>query len=329
MNPKISIIVPVYKVEQYLPKCIDSILSQTYQNWELLLIDDGSPDRSGEICDEYAKKDSRVRVFHKENGGVSSARNLGLDNARGEWITFSDSDDEMFPYALSNYMQIAQKDSNIDIIKCGYVKYNELDNTETVYSCDEECISNDKSIIVQILNNSSSYHGFLWNECIRKSCISDLRFDESITWNEDNLFSYKCFIVARKIAISPQLVYLYKIRDRASLSCVKNPYYVINTSAAILYYRLQMLGIERDTITVKENFINKYINMFHSAVKLLNSEEYCYRVNEFKDAIVFKEYLNRDITARLFLNCKNPQMSLIVWKISNSVRVLLNRMTKI
>ena len=92
-TPVISVIIPVYNTEQYLLRCIDSVMAQTYQDFELLLIDDGSKDSSGTICDEYAEKDSRVRVFHKENGGVSSARNVGLDNARGEWITFVDADD--------------------------------------------------------------------------------------------------------------------------------------------------------------------------------------------------------------------------------------------
>ena len=89
----ISIIVPIYKAEQYIYRCVDSILAQSYTDFELLLINDGSPDGCGAICDAYAAKDSRVRVFHKENGGVSSARNLGLDNAQGEWVTFIDSDD--------------------------------------------------------------------------------------------------------------------------------------------------------------------------------------------------------------------------------------------
>ena len=89
----ISIIVPIYNAGKTLHRRIDSILSQTYTSWELLLIDDGSTDTSGPICDEYAARDARVRVFHKENGGVSSARNVGLDNARGEWITFVDADD--------------------------------------------------------------------------------------------------------------------------------------------------------------------------------------------------------------------------------------------
>ena len=106
--PKISVIVPVYNTEKYLHRCIDSILAQTFTDFELLLIDDGSKDNSGAICDEYAAKDSRVRVFHKENGGVSSARNLGLDNVRGEWVTFVDSDD----WVEKEYIELFVK--NID-----------------------------------------------------------------------------------------------------------------------------------------------------------------------------------------------------------------------
>ena len=101
MRPIISIIVPVYNTEKYLDQCIQSVLAQTYTNWELLLIDDGSTDSSGAICDKYAAEDNRIRVFHKENGGVSSARNLGLDNAQGEWISFVDADDCEVNFARS------------------------------------------------------------------------------------------------------------------------------------------------------------------------------------------------------------------------------------
>ena len=99
---KISVIVPVYNTSQFLPHCIDSILSQNFSDFELLLIDDGSTDGSGQICDAYAEKDNRIRVFHKKNGGVSSARNLGLCNAKGEWVTFVDSDD----FVLNDYFSI-------------------------------------------------------------------------------------------------------------------------------------------------------------------------------------------------------------------------------
>ena len=117
--PEISIIVPVYKVEKYLRHCVDSILAQTFTDFELLLIDDGSPDNSGAICDEYAEKDNRVRVFHKENGGVSSARNLGLDNARGTYIMFCDSDDYVADnWAEKLYEFMNYNEANLSI--CGY-----------------------------------------------------------------------------------------------------------------------------------------------------------------------------------------------------------------
>lgn len=104
--PKVSVIVPVYKAEKYLRKCVDSILAQTFRDFEVLLVDDGSPDGSGAICDEYAEKDPRVRVFHKENGGQSSARNLALGHIHGEYICFCDSDDMMAAEALSELMKI-------------------------------------------------------------------------------------------------------------------------------------------------------------------------------------------------------------------------------
>ena len=100
MTPVISIIVAVYKAESCLRRCVDSLLAQTFQDYEILLVDDGSPDRSGEICDEYARKDNRVRVFHKENGGVASARQCGMNNARGEYVIHADPDDWVEPNML-------------------------------------------------------------------------------------------------------------------------------------------------------------------------------------------------------------------------------------
>lgn len=109
----VSIIVPIYNAEKYLKHCVESIFNQTYTNWELLLVDDGSPDKCGEICDEYAKKDRRLRVVHKRNGGVSSARNAGVENANGEWLTFVDSDDALLPNALEEMIKCAGVDTDI------------------------------------------------------------------------------------------------------------------------------------------------------------------------------------------------------------------------
>lgn len=119
--PKVSVIVPVYKAEGYLHRCVDSILAQTFIDWELLLIDDGSPDRSGEICDEYAQKDSRVRVIHKENGGVSSARQRGLDESVGEYTIHADPDDWVEPTMLAEMYQKA-KHEDADIVMTDFFK---------------------------------------------------------------------------------------------------------------------------------------------------------------------------------------------------------------
>lgn len=129
-SPKVSIIVPVYNVEKYLHRCVDSILLQTFTDFELLLIDDGSTDKSVDICDKYALKDSRIRVFHKKNGGVSSARNLGIKKSSGVYILFVDSDDYLSPSHLNNYIKYI---GNYEIVYQGYCVFMEYShNSEHV-----------------------------------------------------------------------------------------------------------------------------------------------------------------------------------------------------
>lgn len=126
MTPLLSLIVPVYNTSSFLPACINSLLSQSFQDFELVLVDDGSTDISGRICDEYAKKDSRVKVYHKVNGGVSSARNNGMDNACGEWIYFVDSDDELLPGGLQTL--VAGICDDVDIVGGGYERLDPMVN---------------------------------------------------------------------------------------------------------------------------------------------------------------------------------------------------------
>lgn len=123
-NPIISIIVPVYNVEKYIDKCINSILHQTYTNIELLLIDDGSPDKSGIICDAYAQQDCRVQVFHEQNAGVSAARNIGINNAKGEFITFVDSDDWLELDCIERSLNIVNK-NNLDLLQFSSKRVND------------------------------------------------------------------------------------------------------------------------------------------------------------------------------------------------------------
>lgn len=182
MQPKISVIVPVYKAEKYLHRCVDSILAQTFTDFELLLIDDGSPDNSGAICDEYATKDCRVRVFHKENGGVSSARNLGLDNARGEWITFIDSDD----YIDERYFNIPNS-CNEDLLIQNYTFFGDS-NKSVRFS--ESIIKED---CYQDFINENLHKEWLrtpWAKFYKSNIIKDycIKFPDGIKIGEDTLF---------------------------------------------------------------------------------------------------------------------------------------------
>ena len=182
--PKVSIIVPVYKAEKYLNRCIDSILAQTFTDWELLLIDDGSPDRSGDICDEYAKKDTRIRVFHKKNGGVSSARNAGLDVAKGQWVVFVDSDD----WCEENYLCDFINTQNILHEECVVLqgRMNEVDekvvDNLVLKECSYENVS-EAMLENNLLTFGAPYCKLYSNILIQKNRI---RFPEEYSYGEDD-----------------------------------------------------------------------------------------------------------------------------------------------
>lgn len=182
--PKISVIVPVYNSEQYLHRCIDSILNQTFTDYELLLIDDGSTDNSGIICDEYASNDYRVRVFHKENGGVSSARNLGLDNAKGDWISFVDSDD----WVGRRYLEVLYQNGEYDFVTCYWQLVNDSSYTFIVPD-DGEYRGNIE--IINFLNSNIRNISYPVCRLFRKAIIMEgkLRFDAKTHYSEDALFN--------------------------------------------------------------------------------------------------------------------------------------------
>lgn len=184
----ISIIIPVYKVEQGINRCIESVLKQSYKDWELLLIDDGSPDKSGIICNEYATKDNRIKVFHKENGGVSSARNMGLDRAKGDWIVFIDGDDTI----TSDYLKLIEENSTHDLIVFGmatdkFTPEGKLHHTSSTLIPEKYIqqfgkLQEDYSLINKSLNmESSCCKGF------RRSIIeqNSLRFNNEMICFED------------------------------------------------------------------------------------------------------------------------------------------------
>ncbi len=214
----VSIIVPVYKVEQYLSRCVDSILKQSYSNLEIILVDDGSPDNSGTICDEYAQKDSRVKVIHKQNGGLSSARNTGLDIATGNFISFIDSDDWVdirFIETLRNVMIETQSDMSACTFcrtKGDFAKRELFDN--------EPQIVKDKYFAIF---DEKSYSGYAWNKLYKRDIIEKhrLRFDENIFNGEDFPFTLEYVHNSQKTAFIKQDLYFYFFRIEGIMNSIR------------------------------------------------------------------------------------------------------------
>ena len=204
--PLVSIIVPVYNAEKYLNRCIDSILSQTVTDFELLLIDDGCKDESGCICDEYAEKDARVRVFHKPNGGVSSARNLGLDNAKGKWITFVDADDR----CSCNYLEhlLSKVDDDTDLIISYAVICDSTGEKAEVYPEYRVNATNFERLFV---DSDMHWHTSPWAKLYRASIIyeNSLRFNEMMHIGEDADFLFSFMLITDKIYVSSDTDYYY------------------------------------------------------------------------------------------------------------------------
>lgn len=219
-NPLISIIVPVYNAEKTLNRCVDSIVVQTFTNWELLLINDGSKDHSGEISDKYALKDSRIRVFHKENGGVSSARNVGLDNARGEWITFCDADDYVYSSWLDNFICCINDKS--DLICQSFFSSRSLIDSSSHESINGFEYCGDKKVgLIKLYENKIL--GYLWIKLFRKEIIERyiLRFNEMFNFWEDQIFCIEYIRCIDTISYTNKIGYYYSVPNWNSKYYIK------------------------------------------------------------------------------------------------------------
>lgn len=208
----ISVIIPVYAAEKYLDRCVDSILVQTFTDFEIILIDDGSKDNSGVICDEYAKIDRRVKVIHKENGGVSSARNAGLENANGEYVTFIDSDDEIEAEYLKS-LNDSINEFNSDIAVCSFIrKIADVTTIETLSLNHIDLINRteETSDGLYLFSKSALLYG-PWAKLFKKSIIdkNNIRFDMKMSLGEDKKFVYEYLSFCNTISYVPKALYTY------------------------------------------------------------------------------------------------------------------------
>lgn len=209
----ISVIVPVYKVEDYLERCITSIVNQTYRNLEIILVDDGSPDHCGEICDEWSRKDSRIKVIHKENGGLSDARNAGMKIATGEYTVFVDSDDWIHKDMLKVLMEV-QEETKGDIVECKaqicFSKENDME-IGTLSEIDKTSFNTEESL--QCLINEYPLHQTVWNKLYRTEVIKDILFPYG-KYHEDEFWTYQVFARAEKVVyVDVSLYYYFQRKD--------------------------------------------------------------------------------------------------------------------
>ena len=274
----ISVIVPVYNSEQTLNRCIDSILGQTYRNFELLLINDGSKDRSGEICDEYARKDSRVKVLHKENGGVSSARNVGMDNARGEWFSFVDSDDWVEGDILESMYKTALL-SGCSLVTCDFI---EIKNRGVRY-CNSFDWTGESGVDVNTLCKKellevvlSLSYGVVWNLLIDRKLIESLSFDVNLKYGEDNLFLFKLHMRTNKHFHLRRYLYHYDRTNEKSLTNNKTLDYHINN----LTVSCELLSLLSKLDSIPDFMYRRVINCCYELVITPN----CY--SNIRDALM-------------------------------------------
>lgn len=208
--PLISVIVPVYNVEAYLDQCIRSITEQTYRNLEIILVDDGSPDGSGAICDTWAEKDSRIRVIHKENNGAGAARNTGLDLARGELLAFVDSDDYIAPDMYEHLYKLMQ--CGADIAECGYVEtyddntiFNSTDASRQMYTPQEAMRGNIWD---------TEFRQLIWNKLYRRELTETVRFPVGQKI-DDEFYTYQLLGKAKVLVRSERICYAYRQQENS------------------------------------------------------------------------------------------------------------------
>jgi glycosyltransferase involved in cell wall biosynthesis len=264
MKPIISIVVPIYKVEDYIDKCINSLINQTYKNIEIILVDDGSPDRCPEICDNYAKEDNRIKVFHKKNGGLSDARNAGLKLAEGKYILFVDSDDYIELDTCKRFIDIIG--NNKPDIVVGNARRIE---NGSIKAMQHKFITHTKVVTgMQYLKEelkSGSMYMVAWLNLYNKEYMlrNGLEFRVGLL-HEDEEFTPRAFLKAEKVIGSDFIFYNYLIRDGSITTTekkIKNAEHMIKTCKELenIYSKVEDDELRR---LLNNNLVDKYLNIF-------------------------------------------------------------------
>lgn len=282
----ISVIVPVYNVEKYINKCVESIVNQTYKDLEIILVDDGSPDNCPAMCDEWAKKDGRIKVIHKENGGVSTARNVGLENAKGDFIGFVDSDDyiasNMYEFLLNSLIV-----NNSDVSVCSTFLVSENNEIKSDNKVKSQLLNQEESVkyISYEMNNS------LWNKLFRKDVIKDLRFEEGYTHGEDHLILLNVLKNIKKVSFVEDSLYYYVQRSNSTTGAKFN-----SKSFDQVYMKDALYDFVKDNFPYVSNYYRKLSfsareNMCRKIILSNSDDKYVHELNEYQ------EYMKKEFSA--------------------------------
>ena len=332
--PLISVIVPVHNAEKYLCRCIDSILAQTFTNFEVLLIDDGSSDRSGSICDEYAASDQRIRTFHKENGGVSSARNLGLDSAIGEWIVFVDADDYWIEdTALALLYDIAKR-HNLDIARGEYVSVDAEENVIHTQDYASKQAFGDKLLERNVfLDNVVCGEFFLVLCLIKHKAIGGLRFDERQIFLEDMKFYMQLLMHSPRCGFLPVTFYAYR-KHTSSASITVNAKKIVDSfEMCDFFWSLSDNCIDLEMVSYCRGYA---IKMYYWTLQTLSEDPYYKQFDDISSQIHL-ERLHRETKVRRslmvihfgwkidFILRLSPKSAVRAFRIYSKLRKRLNR----
>lgn len=329
--PEFSVVVPVYNVEKYVGRCIQSILEQTFTDFELILVDDGSQDKSGKICDQYALNDERICVIHQKNGGVSKARNAGMLRAKGEFVVFVDSDDTV----ESNYLLcMARVDKEIDLV-IGGVKYIEVDKAQKdkIYGTKQSLLDLNREVILKMIDEGAIDYAVA--KRFKKSIIEKekIHFCNSIDLSEDSLFVANYLCKCHTVAYVKESIYWYYKYDQNTLSSFDD-YYIEKIECAdekIVTCLEKRYGTLREsTIWKRRIFSVYYYAIFYILQNELYSEKKKYQLlsfvckkknfRKFMNEVDFYMEQDSKIVRRIIASGK-PLFILVVWRLMQIIRI--------
>lgn len=313
MRKLVSVIIPAYNIEQYIGRCLDSVLSQTYENLEIIVVDDGSSDATGRILDDYEKKDTRIKVIHKENGGVSSARNKGLDKASGDYIGFVDGDDSIDPKMYETLVNLLE-DADADIAHCGYQMVFP-DRVDYYYNTGKKKIQTTEEGLKDLLSGEM-IEPALYNKLYKRKLFEKDRLDESLKINEDLDINYRVFKKSQKSIYYDKTLYSYMIRRNSATG--SNTMIRKNEDSFKVIQR-----IKNDCKEQKEIYrivYRRYIYLLMAICRMpIEQKEYQKsKRNMLKKELKttdFKQYILSKLKMMSFLACYFPKVLKCIYKV--------------